>query len=75
MSMEPDTTEVIMQQEFQTVEELQDLLTEAVRRAGRHPSELHITSKEPQTDLAYCRLTLEAEGLSDRSVVYNVTLE
>lgn len=75
MMLEYGTTALLIRQEYQTAEELQTLLDDAVRRAGRHASEIHVRSESSRTDSPYCRFSLEAEGLSDRSVVYNITLD
>ncbi len=81
LKLKPEEIQVLLKKEFQTVEELQALLDEALQISNQHPSTVYVeidgglgdfeTRKLPANGSEF---TLEAEGLTDGSVVYNIKL-
>lgn len=76
--MKPEETRILLQKEFQTVEELQALLAKSIHISNQHPSTIYVDTVSlgdfSTRKSQYCQFTLEAEGLSDGSVVYNISL-
>ena len=77
--LKPEETQVLLRKGFQTVEELQELLDEAVRITNQHPSVIYVELDGGLGDFETRTLpangsefTLQAEGLTDGSVVYNI---
>lgn len=78
VALKPHETEVLLKKDFQTVEELQDLLDQAMKLTNQHPSTIYVET----TNLGDFSDTvngpwfvLEAEALSDGSIVYNITID
>ena len=79
LTLKPEEIQVLLKKDFQTVEELQNLLDEAVRIANQHPPVIyvgliHLGDFSTRTGEG-AEFKLEAEGLTDGSVVYNISLE
>jgi hypothetical protein len=75
--MEANTSNLIWKKPFGTAEDLCDLLLSAAQDSNTAMSEINVEvcsdgdrCKEPKAGMA----VLEAEALSDASVVYNITL-
>ena len=83
LTLKPEETQVLLKKDFQTVEELQALLEEAVRITNQHPSVIYVETvmglgdfdTRPPRQAQGVEFILQAEGLTDGSVVYNITLE
>lgn len=77
-SLDCGVEQTVIREEFQTVEELQNLLDKAIHISGRHASEIHVECSplgDFETETAeYTLFKLIAEGLSDNSVVYNIVI-
>lgn len=72
--MAPDSFEIIWKKPYTHLGSLIEVLESAADAAGEHPSMLCVDICQ---DMDRCKekpatVVLEAEGLSDRSVVYNV---
>jgi hypothetical protein len=81
LTLKPEETQVLLKKEFQTVEELQDLLDESIRITNQHPSVIYVEIDgglgdfdERKRPANGSELTLQAEGLTDGSVVYNISI-
>lgn len=75
-TMKPDESKVLLQETFQTVEELQGLLGQSIRISNQHPSTIYVSVPVSSDFVGLdTQFTLEAHGLSDGSVVYNITIE
>lgn len=72
LNLKPYHTQVLFSHSFETVADLQKLLAEAVLVSGQDSEYINVDFDSNERFVSQC--SLEAEALSDGSIVYNLIL-